>query len=179
MLVIFSFLIGVAGSSAVTNVAASVSDMFRYEFAGQAMALFVVSANVGPSIGSPIGEAVAQHLGFAWWYWLKCELYSNFVERILIIWISVIIGGAFIVVLALLPETQPSVVIAKSDGTYDDPLAERIRRERKELNVGSEIYFTSTTALKILFTEPIVASLGIYNGFAFGLLFLYLDVQSF
>lgn len=69
--VIFSFLSGVAGSTAVTNVAASVSDMFAYNNAGQAMALFVVSANVGPSIGSPIGLAVAENLGYHWWYYIK------------------------------------------------------------------------------------------------------------
>jgi len=69
--IVFSFLSGVAGSTAATNVAASVSDMFRYSHAGQAMALFVVSANVGPSVGSPIGEAVAENLGYHWWYWIK------------------------------------------------------------------------------------------------------------
>jgi MFS family permease len=69
--IVFSFLSGVAGSTAATNVAASVSDMFPYSHAGQAMALFVVSANVGPSVGSPIGEAVAENLGYHWWYWIK------------------------------------------------------------------------------------------------------------
>jgi MFS family permease len=69
--IIFSFLSGVAGSTAATNVAASVSDMFAYKYAGQAMALFVVSANVGPSIGSPIGQLVGENLGYHWWYWIK------------------------------------------------------------------------------------------------------------
>jgi hypothetical protein len=45
------------------------------------------------------------------------------------------------------------------------------------MNVGKEIYFIASEALKILFTEPIVAFLGIYNGFAYGLLFLYLEVS--
>jgi len=76
-LIIFSFLSGVAGSTACTNVAASVSDMFRYSHAGQAMALFVVSANVGPSIGSPIGEAVAENLSFNWWYYIKYSTYKR------------------------------------------------------------------------------------------------------
>lgn len=70
-MIIFSFLSGVAGSTAVTNIAASVSDMFAYRHAGQAMALFVVAANVGPSVGSPIGVAVAENLGYQWWYYIK------------------------------------------------------------------------------------------------------------
>lgn len=158
--IIFSFLSGVAGSTAVTNVAASVSDMFAYSHAGQAMALFVVSANVGPSVGSPIGEAVAENLGYQWWYY-----------------INIIIGTAFAIILALLPETQPTVVIMRASA--GDPLAEKIRARKNNLNVAKEVYFVASEALKILFTEPIVAFLGVFNGFAYGLLFLYLDVSSF
>jgi hypothetical protein len=88
--------------------------------------------------------------------------------------LSVIIGGAFAVILALLPETQPTVVIARA--AAGDPLAEKIRERKSSLNVAKEIYFIASEALKILFTEPIVAFLGIFNGFAYGLLFLYLDV---
>ena len=88
--------------------------------------------------------------------------------------ISIIIGGAFAVVLALLPETQPSVVIAKA--AAGDPLAEKIRQRKSSLDAAKEIYFIASEALKILFTEPIVAFLGVFTGFAYGLLFLYLDV---
>ena len=70
-IITFSFLSGVAGSTAATNVAASVSDMFAYKDAGQAMALFVVSANVGPSVGSPVGEAIYLNLTYHWWYYIK------------------------------------------------------------------------------------------------------------
>lgn len=124
------------------------------------MALFVVSANVGPSVGSPIGEAVAENLGYQWWYY-----------------INIIIGTAFAIILALLPETQPTVVIMRASA--GDPLAEKIRARKNNLNVAKEVYFVASEALKILFTEPIVAFLGVFNGFAYGLLFLYLDVSSF
>lgn len=158
-IIVFSFLSGVAGSTAVTNIAASVSDLFPYAYAGQAMALFVVSANVGPSVGSPIGEAVAENLGYQWWYY-----------------INIIIGGAFAVILALLPETQPLQVIVKASA--GDPLAEKIRQKKKKLDIAKEMWFVTSEAIKIFFTEPIVAFLGIFNGFAYGLLFLYLDVSS-
>jgi hypothetical protein len=91
---------------------------------------------------------------------------------------SVIIGGAFAIILALLPETQPTVVIEKAAAGAGDPLALKIRERKKSLNVGKEIAFIALEALKILFTEPIVAFLGVFNGFAYGLLFLYLDVRS-
>ena len=123
------------------------------------MALFVVSANVGPSLGSPIGEAVAENLGYHWWYY-----------------INTIIAGVFAIILALLPETQSSVVIVRASAP-GDPLAEKIRQRRKGINVAKEMWFVTSEAIKIFFTEPIVAFLGIFNGFAYGLLFLYLDVS--
>lgn len=60
----------------------------------------------------------------------------------------------------------------------DDPLAEKIRAKKSNLNIAKEVYFVASEALKILFTEPIVAFLGIFNGFAYGLMFLYLEVFS-
>jgi hypothetical protein len=77
----------------------------------------------------------------------------------------------------LLPETQPTVVIGRA--AAGDPLGDKIKERQKHLNVGKEIYFIASGAIKILFTEPIVAFLGVFNGFAYGLLFLYLDVCPF
>lgn len=74
MMIIFMFLSGVAGSTALSNVAGSIADLFGdADNAGQAMSLFVVSANAGPSIGSPIGEWIADnpHMGLNWVFWIK------------------------------------------------------------------------------------------------------------
>jgi MFS family permease len=115
MLIIFMFLAGTAGSTALSNVAGTIADLFGdVDGAGQAMALFVVSANVGPSIGSPIGG------------WITAN------ESLGLKWIFLI-------------------------------------------NVLKELRFVTTMTFRIMFTEPIVLALGIYNGFAYGILFLYLD----
>lgn len=56
MLIIFMFLTGFAGSTALSNVAGTIADLFGdRDVAGQAMALFVCSANIGPSVS--IAEA--------------------------------------------------------------------------------------------------------------------------
>jgi len=44
-----------------------------------------------------------------------------------------------------------------------------------KINVIKEMRFVLTMALRIMVTEPIVISLALYNGWAYGLLFLYLD----
>lgn len=162
MLIIFQFLSGVAGSTALSNVAGTIADLWGdADNASQPMAMFVMSANIGPSIGSPIGEWIADNakLGLPW-----------------IFWTNTIIGAAFALFMCFLPETLPRVVIAraaKKDAANADE-AEQVIAETK-VDVAKELRFVATMAFRIMFTEPIVAFLGIYNGFAYGLLFLYLD----
>lgn len=69
MLIVFQFLCGAAGSTALSNVAGTIADLFGdADNAGQAMAAFVAAANIGPSLGSPVGEWVAEnpHMGLPW-----------------------------------------------------------------------------------------------------------------
>lgn len=164
MLIIFQFLCGTAGSVALCNVAGTIADLFGdSDGAGQPMALFVASANTGPSIGSPVGEWIADNtkLGLPW-----------------IFWINTIIGAAFAVGMCFLPETLPRIVIAravKKQRTAGDVDAEELAIAEQEIDVMKEIRFVTSMALRIMVTEPIVIFLGLYNGFAYGLLFLYLD----
>ncbi|OAG34800.1 hypothetical protein AYO21_11014 [Fonsecaea monophora] len=163
MLVIFCFLIGCAGSVALCNVAGTIADLFGdHDGAAQPMALFVLSANFGPSLGSPIGEWIAENESLGWRW---------------IFYINIIIGGAFAVLLCFIPETLPRLVIAravKRRGSVDQNAVD-IALGSSRLSVVRELKFVATMALRIMFTEPIVISLGLYNGFAYGLLFLYLD----
>ncbi|KAL8283415.1 hypothetical protein RQP46_005825 [Phenoliferia psychrophenolica] len=159
-IVVYSlFNIGIA-LLALCNVAGTIADLFGDDAgAGQAMALFVSSANIGPSIGSPVGEWIADNpsMGFAWMGWL-----------------NVIIGFAFAIVMCFVPETLPRLVIAKAArGEEGDQVAEVLATTR--VSVMKESIFVLTMALKMMVTEPIIIALGIYNGFAYGLLFLYLD----
>jgi multidrug resistance protein len=163
MLVIFCFLIGCAGSVALCNVAGTIADLFGdTDGAAQPMALFVLSANFGPSLGSPIGEwiGINPHLGWRW-----------------IFYINIIIGGAFAFGLCFIPETLPRIVISRAvtrRGSVDQNELD-IALGSSKLSAMREIRFVATMALRIMVTEPIVISLGLYNGFAYGLLFLYLD----
>ncbi|KAI0152255.1 MFS general substrate transporter [Hypoxylon sp. NC0597] len=161
MLIIFQFLCGAAGSTALSNVAGTIADLFGdMDGAGQPMALFVMSANYGPSIGSPIGELIAEnvHMGLPW-----------------IFWINVIIGGAFAIIMCFIPETLPRVVISNAAKKREssDPTDLAVVEER--VDVLREMRFVTSMAFRIMLTEPIVTFLGIYNGFAYGLLYLYLD----
>ncbi|KAI4846856.1 vitamin b6 transporter bsu1 [Aureobasidium sp. EXF-8845] len=90
---------------------------------------------------------------------------------------NIIWGGAFALAMCFMPETLPSVVIAREvkKRNTDEPNAKVVAAELTKVNVFQEIRFVLTMALRIMLTEPIVIFLGFYNGFAYGLLFLYLD----
>ncbi len=159
MLIIFMFLIGIAGSTALSNVAGTISDLFGdVDGAGQAMALFVMSANIGPSLGSPVGEWLCDKLDFRWIYI-----------------INIIIGAGFAVVMCFVPETLPRLVIAKAVANDGDADSEEVRILRTHVGVLRKMRFVTTMTFKIMFQEPIVLLLGLYNGFAYGILYLYLD----
>jgi MFS family permease len=161
MLIIFMFLCGTAGSTALSNVAGTIADLFGdVDGAGQAMALFVMSANIGPSIGSPVGGWVSDNesLGIKWLYL-----------------INVIIAFGYAVIMCFIPETLPRLVIAKAATKSEIVDNDEIAILRTKVNVLKELRFVATMTFRIMFTEPIVLCLGLYNGFAYGILFLYLD----
>ena len=161
MLIIFMFLCGIAGSTALSNVAGTIADLFGdVDGAGQAMALFVMSANIGPSIGSPVGGWISDDasLGIKWLYL-----------------INVIIAFGYAVIMCFIPETLPRLVIAKAAAKAETVDNDEIAILRTKVNVLNELKFVATMTFRIMFTEPIVLCLGLYNGFAYGILFLYLD----
>lgn len=161
MLVIFQFLAGTSGSVALCNVAGTIADLFGdSDGAGQPMALFVASANAGPSIGSPVGEWIVENanMGLPW-----------------IFWINTIIAACFVVGMVFLPETLPRIVISNAVRKKGAANPQEVLIAEEKIDVLKEMRFVSTMALKIMVTEPIVIFLGLYNGFAYGLLFLYLD----
>ena len=163
MLIIFQFLAGAAGSTALSNVAGTIADLFGdADNAGQPMCLFVAAANYGPSLGSPIGEWIGDNPNMGWRW---------------IFYINIIIGGVFAFALIFVPETLPKVVISKHvkrRGSIDEG-ALAVAAGSRNLQVFKEMRFIITMALRIMATEPIVMFLAVYNGWAYGLLFLYLD----
>lgn len=193
MLAIFMFIIGLCGSTATTNVAGTIGDLFgASDEASQPMALFVFSANAGPSIGGIVGEAIMENskLGFKW-----------------IFLINIILGAFYIVFLMFLPETLPRIVIQErtaiegkdvpnvivrefgyaienikgKTASYKTLYQEKLNEEGNEavvvekVSVFNEIKFITSQALIMMVTEPIIIFLALYNGFAYGLLFLYMD----
>lgn len=78
--------------------------------------------------------------------------------------------------MSFIPETLPRVVIARSAKQDLEKEGETdVVVTPPKVNVLQEMRFVTTMTFRILFTEPIITFLGIFNGFAYGLMFLYLD----
>ena len=77
--------------------------------------------------------------------------------------------------MCLIPETLPRIVIARNAQRRETTDPDEIALMDMKVNVFKEIRFVTTMALRIMVTEPIVTFLAIYNGWAYGLVFLYLD----
>lgn len=119
-----------------------------------------IGANIGPSLGSPVGEWISENenMGLKW-----------------IFLINVVIGFAFAIIMCFIPETLPRLVIAKAAAKSQAVDEQEAAVLASRLNVLQEMRFVTTMTFKIMFTEPVVLMLGLYNGFAYGILFLYLD----
>lgn len=164
MQIVFMFFCGVSGSASLTNVAGSIADVFGdVAGASQPMALFVISANVGPSFGAPLGRWLADDpkLGFQWVFKLNA-----------------IIAGVFTLLLLIPPETLPRILMA--EGAREDAIRDNETEPseigfKMNLALFNEVKFMTTQTFMMLITEPIIIFLGLFNGFTYGLLFLYLN----
>lgn len=95
--------------------------------------------------------------------------------------------------MSFIPETLPRMVIARAAKKELAANEADVVVTPPKVNVLKEMRFVTTMTFRIMFTEPIVAFLGgpkpshircrvmltsfpgLFNGFAYGLLFLYLD----
>lgn len=77
--------------------------------------------------------------------------------------------------MCFIPETLPRIVIAREARKSPVVDPDELGVIETKVNVLQELRFVSTMAFRIMVTEPIVMFLAVYNGFAYGLLFLYLD----
>ncbi|CAJ2513986.1 Uu.00g021050.m01.CDS01 [Anthostomella pinea] len=160
------FLAGFAGSAPLTNTGGSISDLFKRDECGGIMAVYGLSSTLGPPSALPISGYMAQNLGWRWIFWI----------------LMAITGGFWILLFFTVPETRHSIVLRKK--------VKRVRREMKKEDLatansikdvnadehdtlGSVAHRTLTRPIRFLFTEPITVFAAVYNGFLFGLVFLF------
>ncbi|EPY53090.1 membrane transporter [Schizosaccharomyces cryophilus OY26] len=100
----------------------------------------------GANAGASIGSPIGEAFAEKNWRWFY--------------WMNMIVGGVLVILCIFIPETLP---------------ASNISTLEKAKSAVARAKFAFTMAARIFITEPIILALGLYNGFAYGINFLYLD----
>jgi MFS family permease len=79
MMIIFMLLSGIACSTATSNVAGTIADLFgNADNTSQPLALFIVSLISGSSLGAVVGVRITNNpnMGLKWVFWIEyaCQL---------------------------------------------------------------------------------------------------------
>jgi len=162
-ILVFRFLAGIFAAAPLTNSGGVVGDIWDAKTRGKAMLLFAVSPFAGPALGPVVSGWIA--VGGASWRW--------------IFWVLTIFTSVCLVLVFLtMPETYVPVLLVRK--------AQRLRQETgdsryyapKEVNkpdIGQRLYNILAMPFKILFLEPMLVAIVIYQSFVYGCIYLLFE----
>lgn len=159
------FIQGCGGSAPLTNTGGTISDLFTRDTSGIAMSIYGVSSTIGPPLSLVLTGYLASIKGF----------------RILSWALMAITGGFLILIILTLPETRHTTILdkkvskvrklLKKEGIVEMKIYDANIDEKK--NLYNLVAINLTRPVRFLFTEPITAFAAVYNGFIFGVVFLF------
>jgi len=150
------FIQGAAGSTGGTMVGGTLADIWVTSERGFPMSFYAFGAFFSTGMGPVISGLIEYKLH---WRWIE--------------WIAMCFSGALGIWMAVygVQETRGHVLLARRakklrKSTGDDRYQAAFRPNMREL-----IWISLTRPLHLLFTEPVVASISLWIGFAWGVLF--------
>lgn len=161
-IMICRFFGGLVGAAPMAVVPAAFADMFDTNMRGKAVALFSLGVFVGPIMGPIMGSYIVQHTT---WRWL---------EYVTGIFASVI----FVFLVLFMEETHhPTILVGKAKMMRQKTRNWGIHaaHESVELSIGEIVQKTISRPIVMLFTEPVLLFITIYNSFVYGILYLMLE----
>lgn len=164
--IIFRLLAGMAGGAPLTNTGGTVSDLWERNHSGGPMAVYGLSSTFGPPMALVISGYIALRPGWRWVFWV----------------LMMITGGFWILLVLTVPETRHSIIlqrktkrvkkVMKSEGLASASSTQDLHvDERKGLHQLFRL--TLSRPFIFLFTEPITTFSALYNGFLYGLVYLF------
>jgi MFS family permease len=159
------FFGGLFGSAPVSNVAASLGDIWAPRARGTAVTFYAVAVVGGPTLGPTIGAMITvnKHLGWRW---------TEYIEAIWVFAATALAAFAMPELYAPVLLHRKAIKLRKETGDerYHHP------HEDIKLDFNSIVTKHLVRPLRMLFTEPMVTCIAIYASFVFGLLYLTLEV---
>ncbi|KAK7421604.1 hypothetical protein QQX98_002071 [Neonectria punicea] len=166
MIIAFRFLMGLAGSTPVTNGSGTISDMFPIEQRGKAMAVWAMGPLLGPCIGPVAGGFMIQSVGWRWVFWV----------------IAIAAGLMSVVCYFVVTETfHPTLILAKVN---------RMKKETNNPDLYSVLEVANLTPkakfehaiirpMKLLLTHLPVFIISLYIAVVYGILYLMFSTFTY
>ncbi|KAI9699591.1 MAG: hypothetical protein M1820_007090 [Bogoriella megaspora] len=166
-IIVCRFIQGFGGSAPIVNTGGTIADLFIRDKSGPPMMLFGLFSTCGPPFALVISGYIVLKMGWRWVFWVD----------------MIITGGLWVIMIITLPETRHSTRLEhkvkrmrktlRKEG--NEKAARRIfyghATEEKSMNILISIHLTRP--FRFLFTEPITMGAALYNGFIYGLIFLF------
>ncbi|CCH58642.1 hypothetical protein TBLA_0A08520 [Henningerozyma blattae CBS 6284] len=161
-IMICRFFSGLIGGAPMAVVPAVFADMFDTNFRGKAICLFSAFVFIGPILGPIMGSYIVQHTS---WRWL------NYV-------VGCLASLVFVLLCVFVKESHHATILVnkarkmrKETGNWGI----RAAHEDAELSLKEICETTITKPIVLLFTEPVLLVISLYNSFVYGILYLLLE----
>lgn len=159
-LLIGRLLSGIAFSAPMTLIGGSLSDIWKTEERGVAMAVFSAAPFLGPVMGPLIGGYIGDHAGWRWIYWVML-IFS---------------GCVYVLAVILIPETHHATLLRRRAKKLIKLTGDDTYRTKSQL-VGTQ-KFSSMMKIALfrpfqLFFELIVFLISLYMSVIYSLLYLF------
>jgi multidrug resistance protein len=164
------FIAGFGGSAPLTNTGGTISDLWERNDSGNAMRSYGISSTFGPPIALVISGYIAQNLGWRWLFWV----------------FMIITGVAWVILVLTLPETRHSIILEKKakqvrkalvkQGVADVAVLDSIsdaHNKGEKRSIHRLFAINLSRPIRFLFTEPITMGAAAYNGFIYGIVYLF------
>ncbi|KZP26754.1 MFS general substrate transporter [Athelia psychrophila] len=162
--IVARFFAGGFGSTGAIMVGGTIADIWLPHERSLPMAIYSFAAMGGTGLG-PIAAGFVEMNPRLQWRWIQ--------------WIHMILTGVVLVlVIAFMSETRSTVILTRLARKLRKDTGNHRYRARVEDERGSFrnlLYVSCTRPLFLLFTEPIVFSISIWAGFAWGILYGLID----
>jgi MFS family permease len=161
-LLVFRLLAGLGGSATLGVGGGVLSDVWLPHQRGRGIAVYTLAPVLGPAIGPIAGGFISEHTTWRWGFW------------------SITIANMLVQILAcaFLRETYAPLILGQK--------ADRLRRETGIATLYTKwddpdrtlakLYAQSfSRPWKLLFTQPIIQVLAVYNAYNYGLLYIFIS----
>ncbi|KAL8823714.1 MAG: hypothetical protein Q9191_005613 [Dirinaria sp. TL-2023a] len=159
---VLRFLSGWFAAVTIANFGGTIADLFEPHATGIPMSVFLWAATVGSPLGYFLFSFVAQHRGWRDIFWALLG----------------VCGGVWLILILTIKETRHSTLLLrraarqrKETGNQAIEVPDALKRKG-----GRELYNDALLRpFRFLFTEAIVIFAALYNGYLYGLSFLFND----